>query len=79
MDNIRRVIKTICIGFVVARFLLNTGRALQAIDLCKECLISLVDNKPQFEQDHFTKFLRIFYKVVFSAYYNICDFKNAEK
>ena len=50
MDNIRRVIKTICIGLLVAIFLQNTGRALQAIELCKECLISLVNNKPRFRR-----------------------------
>ena len=79
MDNITQVIKTISITLVVARFLLNTGRALQAIQFCKECLISLANNKPRFKQDQFTKFLRAFYAVVFSAYYDMCDFTNAEK
>ena len=79
MDNIRRVIKTICIGLLVATFLLNTGRALQAIELCKECLISLVNIKPRFEEDQSTKFLRAFNEVVFSAYCNMCDYTNAER
>ena len=79
MDNIRRVIKTICIGFLVATFLRNTGRALQAIELCKECFISLVNKKPRFEEDQFTQLLRHCYVVVLSAYYDICDFTNAER
>ena len=79
MDNIPQVIKTICIGLLVAIFLLNTGRALQAIPLCKECLIPLVNNKPWFEEDQFTRVLRAFNEVVFSAYCNMCDYTNAER
>ena len=79
MDNIRRVINTICIGLLVATFLQNTGRALQAIELCKECFISLVNNKPRFKEDKFTKFLRYCYVVVLSAYYDMCDYTNAER
>ena len=79
MDNITHVIKTIRIGLVVAIFLLKTGRALQAIELCKECLISLVNNKPRFEEDQFTKLIGAFYVVIFKAYYKMCDYTNAER
>ena len=79
MDNIPQVIKTISIGLLVAIFLQNTGRALQAIELCKECLISLVNNKPRFEEDQFIQFYRAFYMVVFLAYCDMCDYTNAER
>ena len=79
MDNIIQVIETISIGLFVATFLQNTGRALPAIELCKECLIPLVNEKPRFEEDQFPEYYRVFYAVVFSAYYDMCDFTNAEK
>ena len=79
MDNITQVITTIYMGSLVATFLRNTGRASQAIELCKECLIPLVNNKTRFEEDPFTQLNLPFYAVVFSAYYDMCDFTNAEK
>ena len=79
MDNITQVRNTIYIGLHVAIFLLKTGRALQAIKLCQECLISLVNNKPRFEEDQFTNFLRAFYVVVLRAYWKVCDYTNAER
>ena len=44
MDTTEEVLKTIFIGTLVAAFLSNTNRVLQAIKLCKECLI-LLNNK----------------------------------
>ena len=44
MDNTEEIIQTIFIGTCVATFLRNTSRILQAIKLCKECLI-LLNNK----------------------------------
>ena len=41
MNNIDDILQAILIGLVVAAFLANTGRALKAIELCKECLILL--------------------------------------
>ena len=48
MDNTVEILDTVCIGTVVAIFLLNSSRVLQAIKLCQECLI-LVNNTPQEE------------------------------
>ena len=79
MDNITQVINTISIGFFVSIFLLKTGRALQAIKLCQECLISLVNNKARFEEDQFTNFLHAFYVVVLRTYWKVCDYTNAER
>ena len=43
IDDILQVAETI---LVVAEFLANTGRALRAIELCKECLIFLKNDVP---------------------------------
>ena len=46
IDDILQVAQTILVGLVVAEFLSNTGRALKAIKLCKECLIFLKNDIP---------------------------------
>ena len=46
IDDILQVAQTILVGLVVAQFLANTGRALKAIKLCKECLIFLKNDVP---------------------------------
>ena len=46
IDDILQVAQTILVGLVVAKFLANTGRALKAIKLCKECLIFLKIDVP---------------------------------
>ena len=46
IDDILQVAQTILVGLVVAMFLANTGRALKAIKLCKECLIFLKNDVP---------------------------------
>ena len=39
MNNIEEIMEAIFIALVVATFLLNTGRVLNAIELCKESLV----------------------------------------
>ena len=39
--NIDDILQAIVIGLVVTTFLLNSGRALKAIEVSKECLIFL--------------------------------------
>ena len=41
MNITEAILEAAFIGWVVAIFLLNTGRALKAIEVCKECLIFL--------------------------------------
>ena len=41
MHNVEDILQAIFIGLAVATFLLNTGRSLKAIEVCKECLILL--------------------------------------
>ena len=41
MNNLQEIMQAISVGLVVATFLLNTGRALKTIELCKESLFFL--------------------------------------
>ena len=41
MSYVEEIMQAICIAFGVAHFLLNTGSALKAIELCKESLVLL--------------------------------------
>ena len=77
MANIEEIIQVISIALVVANFLLNTGRALKAIEVCKESLALLNDKALSIKQQ-FGKLLygRIFY-TMFTAYYRSHDIKNA--
>ena len=54
MDDINKVIEAISISAIVASFLLNTSRVLQAIELCKECFI-LLSNKALGKHLKFTR------------------------
>ena len=79
MNNRESFKKTIFVGTSVANFLQNTKRNLQAIELCKECLV-LLNNSALGTEDHFTKsYNHSIYAVMFNAYYTIKDDKNAEK
>ena len=53
MNNITDILQAISIGLVVATFLLNTGRGLKAIDVCKECFIFLNNGVVKTEAEHF--------------------------
>ena len=79
MDNIEEVVETILIGFLVTKFLQNTGRALSAIELCKECLMLLPKNTAQCKEYPFIVFYRALYLVMFLAYYVIPDYTNAAR
>ncbi|XP_078359151.1 uncharacterized protein LOC144643699 isoform X1 [Oculina patagonica] len=50
MNCIGEVIQAISIGLIVANFLFNTCRVLEAIELCKECLFIL--NIKEFMKEH---------------------------
>ncbi|XP_078375821.1 uncharacterized protein LOC144659274 [Oculina patagonica] len=80
MVNLENVFKSffIAIGLVIARFLLNTGRCLKAIELCKECLILLTDVK-EIEEQYVKLFNARVYKTMFDAYCLIGDYTNATK
>ena len=77
MNNITDILQAISIGLVVASFLLNTGRGLKAIDVCKECFIFLNNGVVKTETEVF-KLINIFiYKTIFRAYCLIPDYTKA--
>ena len=49
MENTVEILGTVVIGTLVAKFLLNSSRVLQAIKLCRECLI-ILNNTAQKEE-----------------------------
>ena len=59
------ILQAITIGLVVAYFLLNTGRALKAIEVCKECLVVL-NNEVLQKENQFVKLgkIRIYVAIV---------------
>ena len=79
MNNLDYVFQVICVGLAIATFLLNTGRAVKAIEVCKECLI-LLNNKVVRKKEEFVYLVRItIYQKVFIACCHIPDYPNATK
>ena len=63
----------------VATFLLNTGRGLKAIEVCKECFIFL-NNEVLKKEDHIFNSVNIaIHKTVFMAYCLFSDYTNTAK
>ena len=80
MNNIEDILQAICIGLAVATFLLNTGRGLKAIEVCKECLIFVNNVVPKKKEEQFVKLVSTaIYKTIFMAYCLISDYTNAIK
>ena len=78
MDNIAQDHETILIALLDATFLLNSGRALQAIELCKECLNLLLNNTALCKEDQRTKrYRQLIYTAILHAYLVISDYTNA--
>lgn len=77
MNNIEEIMPTIYIGLVVATFLLNTGRALKSIEICKENLVLLNNLLPGIEEEIGQEIYRAIYKVMFMGYRRIRDNTNA--
>ena len=73
MDNISQVLMAICVGTVVAHYLLGTSRVVKAIELCKECLI-LLNNKALQSKNELLRsvYIRI-YSTMFTGYSRISD------
>ena len=76
MDSFIKDLKTIHIGLVVAKFLRNTNRPLQAIQLWEECLMLLLDNSQWLDDDNFKFFYSDIFKELVRAYWDIFDLKN---
>ncbi len=79
MNDIIRLIQAFHICIAVALFLVNTGRALKAIEICKECLI-ILRTKAIGKGNQFGKMVYCaFYNIMFRACLVISDNKNAVK
>ena len=73
MNITEAILEAAFVGCVVAIFLLNTGRALKAIEVCKECLIFLNNRVVKMEGEIFNLLYIGIYKTIFSAYCLIPD------
>ena len=77
MNNIEEIMQAICIGLLAAAFLLNTGRALKAIELCKEGLVLLNNQVPSKTKQTGQNIYRTIYETMFMGYLRISDNTNA--
>ncbi|XP_078368932.1 tetratricopeptide repeat protein 28-like [Oculina patagonica] len=77
MNDIEDVTQAICIVLLVADFLLNTGRALKAIEICKECSIFLSNEALKKEEQIVNLFTTAISLRMFKAYSIIPDYTNA--
>ena len=69
MNTIEDILQAAFIGFVVANFLLNTGCALKAIEVCKECLIILFSRVVKMQGEIFNLLYISIYTTIFRAYF----------
>ena len=72
MDSTEEMITTIFVGTFVATFLRNTSRVLQAIRLCKECLIVL-NNKSLTKEKELVKST---YRFIYVSLFETCCLLN---
>ena len=79
MNSSREIRRAIATGLIVAVFLLNTSRALKAIELCKECLFTLNNKTAIKQREVIETYYKIIYSITSSAYYLINDYTNTTK
>ena len=77
MNDMKEIIEVVVIGFWLAIFLLNTGRALKAIELCKENLVLLNDRESSIEKKIHQNIYRTICETMFMGYRRIRDNTNA--
>ena len=78
MDNIAGVIRDeLFISMKIAAFLLNTGRVLKAIMLCKECLILLSNKALDKKQELVNLSYTGLYAIMVKGYRHIFDYTSA--
>ena len=77
MTIVEDILQTVSIGLVVAVFLLNTGRARNAIEVCKECLSFLNNRVVKLEGESFNLLYIGIYNTVFKALCLIPDHTEA--
>ena len=79
MDGIEEAASANIIGITISRFLSETGRVLQAIEVFKECLIILRSHAQAINSSLANFVFRVIYKEMICAYLRIKDFTSAEK
>ena len=77
MNNIEEIIQAFFIVLLAARFLLNTCRALKAIELCKESLLLLNNIEPSVAKQIGQTLYRAIYHIMFLGYRKISENTNA--
>ena len=77
MNYEEKIIQAISISLVVAYFLLNTGRTLKAIELCKESLLLLSDKPLSIEKQLGQSIHKAIYNIMFKVYRRVSDHRNA--
>ena len=77
MNYVEEILYAIFIASAVANFLLNTSRALKAIELCKESLVLLSYKAPSVKTPLRQGLYRKIYHTMFEAYRSVSDRKNA--
>lgn len=73
MNSVKEIMKAICIALAVANFLLKTGRALKAVELCKESLVLLKTKALSLEKQLGQLIYQQFYATMLNAYSRIRD------
>ena len=77
MNYTEEILHAIFIAVIVANFLLNTSRALKAIELCKESLVLLSNKVLSVKKPLQQKLYGIIYHTMFEAYRRLSDHTNA--
>ena len=77
MNNLEEIIQAVFIGLLAATFLLNTGRALKAIELCKENLVLLNNIEPIIARQIGQTIYSAICEIIFMGYRRISDHTNA--
>ena len=78
MNYTEEILHAILVAVVVAKFLLNTSRTLQAIELCRESLVLLSNKVLSLKKPLQQRIYRIIYHTMFEAYRRVSDHTNAK-
>ena len=77
MNYAEEILHAIFLALVVANFLLNTSRALKAIELCRESLVLLSNKVLSVKKPLQRTIYRKIYHTMFEAYRRVSDHSNA--
>ena len=77
MNYAEEILHAIFLAIVVANFLLNTSRALKAIELCRESLVLFSNKVLSVKKPLQRTIYRQIYHTMFEAYRRVSDHSNA--